>query len=173
MNNIEKSMTNILVAKSKYLKEKGIDPLVFSQLDKDKSVLEQQLSSLKEQSDQLKKEAQTQVGEMLRMTTELTQWKTNYTNLDEKLAVQKKEIPLFIIISSKKTVTRDGAIKTSIFLSPFISSKYKTQMANHNPAFLQRDQAVSYVHDGKQTEWPRVSANPPLVLRHTHLIFYQ
>ncbi len=81
-----------LLAKSKYLKEKGIDPVVFNQLDKDKSLLEQHLSSLKEQSEQLKKEAQTQVGEMLRMTTELTQWKTNYINLDEKLAVQKKEM---------------------------------------------------------------------------------
>jgi DNA recombination protein RmuC len=81
-----------LLAKSKFLKEKGIDPAVFNQLDKDKSVLQQQLSSLKEQSEQLRIEAQTQVSDMLRMTTELTQWKTNYINLEEKLAVQKKEM---------------------------------------------------------------------------------
>jgi DNA recombination protein RmuC len=81
-----------MIAKMKFSAVKGIEPSVYNQLDKEKSVIEQQLHSLKESNEQLKQEARLQISDMVRISSELSEWKTDYKNLDEKLAVQKKEM---------------------------------------------------------------------------------
>ncbi|MEP7264592.1 MAG: DNA recombination protein RmuC [Bacteroidota bacterium] len=81
-----------LFAKSKFFKPAGIDPAAFNQIDKEKGILEQQLHSLQQQNEQLKEEAKKQLSEVIRINSELMQWKTEHKNLDEKLNSQKKEM---------------------------------------------------------------------------------
>lgn len=85
-------LAGYLFAKSKFSQPAGIDAATFNQLDKEKGILQQQLQTLQQQNDQLKEEAKKQLSEVIRINSELTQWKTEHKNLEEKLSGQKKEM---------------------------------------------------------------------------------
>lgn len=85
-------LIGFLVAKSKQPVQSSISSDEYNKLDKEKSILEQQLTSLKEQYDLSVHEGRKTMSELLQASNDLTQWKANYNNLDEKLRDQKKEI---------------------------------------------------------------------------------
>jgi DNA recombination protein RmuC len=77
---------------SRFSKKMQSDPAVMIQLDKEKSLLQQQCTTLKEQNEDLKAEARLQVSEMMRIGSELAQWKADHKNVEEKLSQQKQEM---------------------------------------------------------------------------------
>ncbi len=81
-----------LVSKSRQPAQSNINSEDYNRLDKEKSILEQQLTSLKEQYGISVQDSRKTMNELLQVSNELTQWKANYNNLEEKLRDQKKEI---------------------------------------------------------------------------------
>ena len=79
-----------LLAKSRFEKTQGINPELFTQLDKEKSLLEQSLSTMKLESEKLRTEAQFRQEQLMTLTSDLASFQANNQNLSEKLIEQKE-----------------------------------------------------------------------------------
>lgn len=81
-----------LIAKSRFANKQGIDPATYNHLDKEKSLLEQQREQLRSLNDSLKTDLKYEQENAKQLSNDLMLWKTNYTNLEEKLGAQKKDL---------------------------------------------------------------------------------
>jgi len=80
------------IAKSRFATNQGIDLSVYNQLDKEKSLIEQQREQLSKDTVLLKLELKQEQESGRQLSNDLMQWKTNYINLEEKLVSQKQEL---------------------------------------------------------------------------------
>ncbi len=81
-----------LIAKNRFAGHKGVDQSIFNQLDKEKSLIEQQREQLRSEIETIKSEYKKEQENAKQLANDLTQWKTNYLNLEEKLVAQKKDL---------------------------------------------------------------------------------
>ena len=81
-----------VVAKNRFANNQGIEPAAYNQLDKEKSLIEQQREQLREENLLLKADVKNEQENAKQLANDLMQWKTNHTNLSEKLASQKIEL---------------------------------------------------------------------------------
>ena len=81
-----------LFAKSRFEKNRGIDPALFNQLDKDKSIAEQELRSLKSESDNLRSALDVNREKMYALTADIATWKNENLNLANKLRDQEQSM---------------------------------------------------------------------------------
>ena len=83
-----------LIVKNRFEGKQGVDQSVFNQLDKEKSLIEQQREQLRNENVLLKSDLKTEQENAKQLSNDLTHWKTNYTNLEEKLVSQKLNLVL-------------------------------------------------------------------------------
>ena len=81
-----------MIAKNRFAGNQGVEQSVYNQLDKEKSLMEQQREQLRNENTLLKSDLKNEQENAKQLSNDLTQWKTNYTNLEEKLTSQKQEL---------------------------------------------------------------------------------
>ncbi len=79
-----------LSAKARFEKMKCIDPALYTILDKEKSVLEQELKSLRLEAENLKLIGDASREKLMSLTGDIAEWKNENKNLTEKLQEQKQ-----------------------------------------------------------------------------------
>ena len=81
-----------MIAKNRFANSKGVEQSVFNQLDKEKCLIEQHLEQMRSNNELLKADLKHEQETTRQLSNDLTLWKTNFANLEEKLASQKKEL---------------------------------------------------------------------------------
>ena len=81
-----------VIAKNRFANSQGVEPSVYNQLDKEKSLIDQQREQLRNENVLLKTDLKHEQETTKQLSNELMQWKTNFANLEEKLLSQKQEL---------------------------------------------------------------------------------
>lgn len=81
-----------MIAKNRFVGLQGVEQSVYNQLDKEKSLIDQQREQVCSENVLLKTDLKLEQENTKQLSNDLMQWKTNFANLEEKLVSQKQEL---------------------------------------------------------------------------------